>query len=212
MPRNGVAPSIVVVAVVIALLIGGIAGFCVGAASSKAGQALLRGAVQHEKQADVASPTKLARAGFELQYPSNWRVATDDDDYDPDHMFSIESPGSAFVMFVLGAGGIDAEETLKEQIKPMQRLMGSAAIQRFEKYGRLAGKGATLTGKIMGVKTTVRVFAYVQDDQTVMITQQCADEDLAQAAGGLDLIERSFALKSPGSGGQPKQPGAGGGR
>jgi hypothetical protein len=74
--------------------------------------------------------------------------------------------------------------------------MTGLAVENFERYGRHAGKGATLKGKILGTRTTVKLFALSQDGLTVMITQQCPEEDLNQVQAGLDLIESSFLLRT----------------
>ena len=118
----------------------------------------------------------------------------DDEDYDPDAMFSIDSPGSALVMFIIGAGETKPEDTLQSQIRPFEKLISRPAISRFEKYGRYTGNGAILKGRVMGIKTTVRLFCFHQNGLTVMITEQCPDEDLKPVQAGLRLIEGSFSL------------------
>ena len=102
-----ITPGVLVAAVILSLVIGGIAGFVLGIASTRAGKAFIRGMVEAEKNAEVTHPQKLVREKFELEYPSNWKIDAEDKDYDPDHMFSIDSPGNAFVMFVIGSGDTD---------------------------------------------------------------------------------------------------------
>lgn len=193
---NRVTPSVLVVVVVISLVVGGIAGFFLGIAASGAGKAIIQGIAAEEQNAEVSHPTKLAREKFELQYPSNWKINTEDEDYDPDQMFSINSPGNTFVMFVIGSGEMEAEDTLQIQIKQFEKLISSPTINRFESYGSLTGKGATLKGKTMGVRLTVKLFAFHQDDLNMMITQQCPDDDLKPVQPGLTLIENSFHIKT----------------
>ena len=152
---------------------------------------------ENEKKAEIAHPQKLVREKFQLLFPSNWKVDVKDKDYDPDQMFSIDSPGNAFVMFVMGNVETKPEETLKDQISRLRKLLGEPKIDKFEKYGKFSGKGATLQGKIMGIRMTVKVFSFYQDGFTVIITQQCPDEDMKDVQDGLTLIENSFTLKSP---------------
>jgi hypothetical protein len=187
---------VVAIAVVVSLFVGGVAGFFLGIASTKAGKAFLADIVQDEQKADVSSPKKIVRERFQLQYPANWKIDVDDEDYDPDQMFSIDSPGSAFVMFIIGTAELDPEEHLQIQIRHHEKLMGRMSIDRFEKYGRFRGKGATLKGRIMGSRTTVKLFAFQQGGLSLMIAQQCPDEDLKRVQDGLNLIETSFALKA----------------
>jgi hypothetical protein len=209
---NRVAPGTVVTAVIISLVVGGIAGFFLGLASTKAGKAIVQGIFNEEKKAEVSQPKKLAREKFEIQYPSNWKIDTEGKDYDPDHMFSIESPGSAFVMFVIGPGETVPEDTLKEQIRQFEKLMGSPDIERFERYGGLTGKGATLKGRILGIRTTAKLFAFHEDGLTVMITQSCPDEDLQPVQAGFSLIENSFTLKAHEKKKVPDKPESGDGK
>jgi len=187
---------ILLIAIFISLMVGVVAGFFLGVASTKAGKAFLADIFEDEQKAEVANPIQLVRDKFQLQYPSNWKIDVEDEDYDPDGMFSIDSPGSAFVMFVIGPGKTEPEANLQIQIRQFEKLLSSTVISRFERYGRFTGKGAILKGKAMGVKMTVKVFSFRQNGLTVMITQQCPDEDLKQAQAGLSLIESSFSLKA----------------
>jgi hypothetical protein len=191
-----VALSIVVIAVITSLAVGGIAGFFLGMASTHAGKTSIRSTLEEEKTAEVSHPKKLIREVFELQYPSNWHVDADDKDYDPDYSFSIHSPGNAFVMFDLGAGEAEPEDILQIQLRQFEKVMSNPAMDRFERYGRLTGRGATLKGMIMGSKTIVKLFAFGQDGLTIMIAQSCPDDDLERVQDGLSLIESTFTLRT----------------
>ena len=183
-----------VIAVIVSLVVGGIAGFFLGVASTTAGKAFLADVFEDEQKADVSRPKTLVRERFRLQYPSNWKIDVDDKDYDPDGMFSIDSPGSACVMFVIDAGKSEPEHNLQILMRPFEKLMGSPVIGKSEQYGHFTGEGATLKGKIMGIRMSVTLFSLHQDGLTVMITQQCPDEDLKRVQAGLSLIESSFSL------------------
>ncbi len=185
-----------VVAVVMSLVAGVVVGFVLGVAATEAGREFLRDIVENEQAADVATPQHMERPRFTLQYPGNWYVDLKDEDYDPDHLFSIDSPGSAYVMFVLGPFESDPEEALRDQIAAFESLLGSPAITRFAQYGDLAGKGATLRGRIMGIRTTVRTFCAFERGQTVIITEQFPHDDEHFVKERLALIERSFVLRS----------------
>ncbi len=192
---NKPSQNVLVIAVIISLVIGGALGFVAGVASTKVGKAFFKNLFQDEMKADLTHPQQLVRDGFELEYPSNWKIDTEDSDYDPDHMFSIESPGNAFVMFVIGAGETQPEEILQIQIRQFEKLMSNTSMERFERYGRLSGKGAVVKGKILGSSTTVKLFAFNDRGQTLMITEQCPDEDLIRVKDGFALIEKSFVMK-----------------
>lgn len=191
-----VSTGILVLAVLGSLLLGGIAGFFVGVASTEAGKAFLEEILQEEQMAEVAHPGKIVRERFQLRYPSNWKVDVNDDGYDPDRMFSIDSPGSSYVMFQMGTLEMKPEDALQGQIAQFEKLMGSSTLTRFEKYGRFSGTGAMISGRIMGVRTTARLFSFSREDLTVMITTCHPDEDLEYVKDGLALIEHSFSLKT----------------
>jgi len=191
-----VSVGMLIVAVVVSLMIGGATGFFLGIASTKAGARFLADLVEQEAPAKTVNPTRLVRDRFELLYPANWKIDVGDEDYDPDQMFSIESPGAAFVMFILGNMETDPAESLQDQINSFSKLMGAPAIQRFENYGKLYGKGAVLQGKLLGTKVTVKAFASYSQGMTAIIIQQYPDEDFRNVKDGLALIEESFALKA----------------
>lgn len=178
-----------------ALLAGGAAGFFVAVKSTQAGKALIETLVAEERAAETSRVNELNRERYRLQYPGNWKIDTSDKDHDPDHLFSIDSPGSAFAMFVLGKGETVPEETLQMQIAEFQKVMSNPVIQEVGQYGSYPGKGAVLKGRIMGIRTTIKVFSLCQDQTTVMITQQFADEDEPKVRAGFALIEKSFSLK-----------------
>ncbi len=153
----------------------------------------LEGICKDEQKAK--NTQELVRDKFRLSYPANWKIDTADKDYDPDLMFSIDAPGSAFVMFIIGKGAIvTPEKALQAQISSFEKAVDKPVIAKFEKYGQFSGKGAEIKGRIMGLKTTVRLFSFQQNGMTVMITQQCPDEDLKSAQAGFDLIENSLSL------------------
>ena len=184
-----------VIAVVISLIVGVITGFFLGIASTEAGASFLEDIAEQESQAQTDNPTRLTRDRFELLYPANWKIDVADEDYDPDQMFSIDSPGATYVMFVLGDLETDPAESLQAQIDSFSQLMGTPVIQTFESYGKLDGKGAILKGKILGIKMTAKLFACYSQEMTVIIVQQYPDEDIEYVQNGLDIIEESFMLK-----------------
>ncbi|MBN2433603.1 MAG: hypothetical protein JXQ27_19215 [Acidobacteria bacterium] len=200
-----------IVAVIVSLMAGGVIGFFLGIASTKAGARSLSDIVEQEAPAKTDNPTRLVRDRFELLYPANWTMDVVDEDYDPDQMFAIESPGAAFVMFVFGDMETDPVESLQTQIDGFSKLMAESAIQPFENYGKLPGKGAVLQGRILGTKVTVKAFACYSQGMTVIIVQQYPDKDFRYVKDGLILIEESFVLKPSKQEHTPNKPDSGAG-
>lgn len=192
---NRVPVGILILVILLALFIGAVGGFFLGVASTKAGAKFLEDLAQTEQQAETRTPQKLVRDRFELSYPGNWKIDVDDADYDPDQMFSIDSPGDTFVMFVMGDMETDPKVALKGQIDAFSELMGAHKMDPFDTFGQYEGKGAILTGKLLGIRVTVKMFCCFSDGMTAMIVQQYPDEDFKYVEKGLSLIEKSFTLK-----------------
>jgi hypothetical protein len=151
-----------------------------------------------EQKADVRSPKPLVRERFRLAYPGNWAVDEDDEGYDPDHFFSIESPGSCHVTVVVFDAALDARDVLDGQVGALvPELVKQPTKTRFTRWGAYDGEGVTLAGRIVGVYPgSVRIFAHASEPQdlTISIVEFCFDEDLPLVRPGFELIERSFEL------------------
>lgn len=190
--------GVLVLAVSGSLIAGGIGGFLLGVATSELGAAFLTGMVEQEQPARTQHPREIVRERFELRYPENWTIDTADEDYDPDHRFTIESPGAAHVMFFIGQAVLDPEDAVRDQIEAFSSLMGAPSIERFESYGRLAGRGAVMRGRILGISVTVKAFACCAEGVTAIIVQQCPDDDAGLVRDGFELIEQSLMLRPVG--------------
>jgi hypothetical protein len=180
---------------VAAFIIGGAVGFGCGVLSTKAARQFLKDAVSQERPAGVASPIVLDRPGFKLSYPSNWTIKTTDSDYDPDHNFFIESPGTAFAIFIVGKGEDDPRTTLQGMTQAYKRRMSNFTSTPTNNYGRFQGVGANLKGSILGIKTTIRVSCFCKEGRSVCVVEYCSDEDMMQVKGGFSLMEDSLVLK-----------------
>lgn len=191
-----VSLGILFLAVIMSLCIGGVGGFFVGVATTDLGKAMVQGMLSTERQADTSNPKKLSRTSFELQYPSNWKIDTASDTYDPDASFTISSPGLTTVVFNIIPGQTDQEEFFKGQIDLEKKLLRRPVVTPLHKFGSFKCKGVMLRGRMIGVPTTVKVILFSRGDLTVISRQECSDEDLRLAQDGLTLIENSFKLKS----------------
>jgi hypothetical protein len=159
----------------------------------------LEGLVQMEQEADVRAPKRIVRERFRLEYPGNWTVDEEDEDYDPDHLFSIDSPGSCSVTFIVFEALIDAKTSLATQVEGIvPRIMKEPVPMPFARWGAYHGEGVTLAGRMLGLYTgSIRIFAHESEpgDLTLTVVEFCFDEDLPLVRPGFELIERSFALR-----------------
>ena len=169
------------------VLVGGCAGF-------------LEGLAETEQPADVRSPQRIERARFRLAYPGNWSVDEADEDYDPDHLFSIDSPGSCHVSVLLFESALGAKPSVAAQRQAfVPRLVRDPKETPFTRWGAYEGDGVALAGRILGLYPgSIRIFAHesAREDLTFTIVEFCYDEDLPAVRPGFELIERSFELKA----------------
>ena len=148
-----------------------------------------------EPAADVSSPKTIDRDGFTVQYPGNWSIDTGDPDYDPDALFSLDSAGNCFVMFHVFAHDIDLAEATAAQVEEFEGMLSGTSVSDFTTWGSYTGDGKTIQGKFLFLPTTVRTFAYSEDDRSFVASEFCYDEDLPAVDPGFELVRGSFKLK-----------------
>ena len=185
-----------IAAIVVALLVGGIGGFGLGVLSTRVGSDFINDCLEQEAYAETKAPMKIDREAFELEYPSNWKIDTASDIYDPDGMFKIESPGSAFVMFAFSKSELSPEDCLESQVKSLSEALQSPTRSEFKTYGNLSGNGVILKGKCLGIKFAVKIFVYTSNGRGVIVVTHYPDEDFKYVENGLKLIEDSLILKN----------------
>lgn len=189
----------VVLALLFGLFVGCAGGFVLGIASTKGGSAFLSEMVTSEAAANVRAPKSMKRGAFELEYPGNWKIDEADEDYDPDHLFSIESPGSCHVSVVVFDSVTEAQVSVDAQVKALvPKIVKDPSRTPFDRWGRFEGAGVKLEGKILGINQgNVRIFAHAseEEDVTFTIVEFCYDEDMADVRPGFELLERTFELR-----------------
>ena len=153
---------------------------------------------QAEQKADVRATKPIVRERFQLEYPGNWTIDEEDEDYDPDHLFSIDSPGSCQVTVIVFGAAISAKSSVEAQVEALvPRVVKDPVQTPFARWGAYDGEGVTLHGKIFGVlKGSIRIFAHesAREDLTFNVVEFCYDEDLPLVRPGFELIERTFEL------------------
>lgn len=169
-------------------------------ATSKLGQEVLTGAFSAEKPAAVDDAITLQRAGFELKYPGNWKIDTEDVDYEPDHNFMLESPGSAYASIAIYDIELDPKETVETMIdSSLKKVVMGARRSQFQQWGQYKGYGVELKGRIIGVaRGGIRVFVHSKNGQSFSVIEQYMDDDVNRSKPGHQLLEKSFRLKQPG--------------
>jgi hypothetical protein len=179
---------------IVCFLAGNFTGFLLGIWSTEAGSDFLEDALSDEQPANVSQSRQLVRDAFRVDYPGNWQIDSADEDYDPDHLFSIDSPGSSFAMFLVLDVPSEPATNVEEQVRQFSKLFNNSAESRFTNWGKYSGEGVHLQGRIFGMKSGVRIFSSSSSSRSIIVVQQCVDEDLADVEPGFDLIERTFEL------------------
>jgi len=196
-PPKSRAPEMLLIAAVAAssFAIGAVFGFTLGLLATRTGKDLVESVQRSERPAIVSSTRRVDRERFFIRYPANWKVDVTDDDYNPDHLFAIQSPGQAFVMFAFYKHPSELSELLEAQADDFAKIIDDMKRTDFDNWGFYSGKGALLKGKIMGSPATVRVFAHSTGRTSFVVVEQRFDDHLAMVKPGFDLIEESFRLK-----------------
>jgi len=172
------------------------AGLALGVYSTEFGKQLLAVATSVEEPAEVVQTTTIARKHFQLEYPSNWTLAKNDEYFDIDHYFSIDTPGYSYVLFAIWRVDAPPRDDLQDSIKYFSKLLRVSRTSSFAKWGRYSGSGVHLAGKYDGEPAEVRVFSHSSDDLTFMVTEFFDTATKHHVKSGYDLIEATFVLHS----------------
>jgi hypothetical protein len=135
---------------------------------------------------------EMDRSGYNFMFDSEWKIDSSDADYDLDSYYSLDSKsGNGFITFAFFNAATNPEENVAEQIKAhLQTSMKNGQVTRFETWGKFKGKGAIISGKILGIyKGEIKVFSYTEKERSFLIVSQIMES-------GLLLIEKSFLLKN----------------
>jgi hypothetical protein len=180
-------------------LIGAGLGYLIGSMTGGALIELLAGrrrASRTERSGHVQSGANaFVRDAFRFNYPKQWKVDDKDEDYDPDHMFLINTPGSSMMIFAIYETERDLRDVIDAKVEGHRKNIHGASRSKLENWGRYAGRGAILRGKFQGVKrTTVRLFAFHAVGKTFTVTEYAPDDEESSYAHGFQTIEDSFEV------------------
>jgi hypothetical protein len=141
------------------------------------------------------------REGFHLEYPSSWKIDTKDEDYDPDALFSIDSPrDGGMIMFIMIDMDMDPDELLTSEEEAIIEsvIKKPTSVTSFKSWGNFSGKGKTIKGKLLGLlKGQVNIFIHVANEKTLVVMEQYYDNDADEVIPDLKKIAASFRLKKP---------------
>lgn len=188
----------VVAALIIGLVVGCGGGFLLGLLATKGGRSFVESLASNEQKADVGASKTIQRDAFRVEYPGNWKLDVEDEDYDADRLFSIDSPGSCHVNFIFFDVATTAADSTESQVSAFtEKIVKGATQTPFDRWGRYEGSGVKLEGRIMTFQGSVRIFSHSSEEKDVTFTavEFCFEEDMKSVQPGFDLIERTFTLQ-----------------
>jgi hypothetical protein len=194
MSKKHLALTILVVGVAAGLVL----GVGIGRLTQESGRRHFRGSLTVEQPADVAHPVTMDREDFTLQYPGNWRLNADAaSNRSPDRLFSLDSPGSSFVMFARYDVLTDPVENLRIQMeKFVPAQMTDFTHEPLTRWGAYEGVGDVLKGRTPdGAAARLRIFSHSDPEQSFVAVEMVFDEDAVDVEPGVKLIEATFRLK-----------------
>jgi hypothetical protein len=149
----------------------------------------------------VDDPEVISRDGFSLQHPRNWFVDASDDNYDPDHQFTIEPRiGDAVVKVIVYDRAVDPEAELDASLETLAKLMELGDATPFDRWGSYQGVGREIAARIDGRDYSLRLFCASLERRSVEVWELAAGGIRERMEPGFDLIRRSFVLRDPGKG------------
>lgn len=143
--------------------------------------------------------TAIVRPGFALKYPSNWKLASGQADYDPDRLFTINVAGgdSYVTIKIFKPSHADADDLMFSVLETLDGpMIETMSRNSFGTWGKIKGEGRHLKGKIAGfLPGGARLFVSVTNGRGILVTELYYSEDTAEALPGFDLIRNSFRFK-----------------
>lgn len=158
-------------------------------------------AVKDAGEWNNADLTTIDRPGFTLKYPRDWKLASKQSDFDPDRLFTIETPGSSHIVIEIFDvnGGMNVEKAMEDVLLALDGpAVDTYSYGDFETWGPYKGVGRHLKGKIMSIiPGGCRVFAAVipGKNKGLLITEFYMAEDLPTALPGYDVISQTLVFK-----------------
>lgn len=183
-------------------LVGAGLGYLLGSMSGGAIMELVSGRphvaedFQRPRSGRVPRETKIfARDAFRFKFSTEWKIDDRDEDFDPDHRFTVSTAGSSMIIFVIHKCQRDLGDLLEDCLVAHKKNIRGGSTAEFKKWGEHVGRGIILSGKFQGVKkTTLRLFAFQAAGKTFMITEYAPADEWNDSAPGFELIEDSFEI------------------
>lgn len=182
--------------VVIAVVAAGL-GFLGGFATSEFGREIFEGMFVYEEKADVSTPKELERDLYTLVYPGNWELDEEEEDFDLDNFFTIDTPGGSYLRLQFAYYESETLENVQVQEEYFNDMLGQPVGTDFSSYGGYSGDGRRIKGRLFGLPSTVEIFSHSAMGHSFTLVTVVYDEDRKLVKPGLKLIEDGFVFHPP---------------
>jgi hypothetical protein len=195
-----VTPTSTAILILVALVAGALVLWRTGLGAFIA--EVLRDAMRRSIPADIASPKTLTGTAYSLSYPGNWRVETEDEDFDVDAYVCIDAPGGGNVVVQV----VYDEDSVRKQVQATADRI-AAQLRLTEKHelrawGEHEGHGFEMPSTFFRNAGRIRVFGFAPrpprkagGPSVLVIIETRFDADEEKHGPGYELIERTFRLK-----------------
>ncbi|MEM8550281.1 MAG: hypothetical protein AAGF10_05770 [Verrucomicrobiota bacterium] len=141
----------------------------------------------------------IDRPAFRLQYPTSWRLGTNQQDFNADHNFTImvEGTDSYIEIKIFKLGSITADQLMASLMETLDGpLIDTKKRESFTRWGEINGQGRHLMGEIAGFfEGGARIFVSTENEFGILVTELYYSDDKEKAMPGFELIRRSFQFK-----------------
>lgn len=143
-------------------------------------------------------PNKLKGASFDLEYPQNWMIDETDEDYDPDHYFSIEAAwADAATTFCFYEEPVDPAVAADELLGNITSVSSILEQQPLEHWGQFQGKGYLLHFKIDDQYVKGLLFVHTANVGAFHVIEMCEESIYEQQRPGFEMIRSGFRFRCP---------------
>jgi hypothetical protein len=159
----------------------------------------------HSANAPVNTPVKadfkvIDRKNFSLKYPTSWKEATDDPDYNAESHFTIDGPDkkNSYVSFDIVDKTQDPVKLLSSTITSLDgSAVNATAKTKIETWGQFKGTGLDLQGKLLDTYPGgIKVFIFNSDHHNIMVTEWYWTDELKTLQTDIDYIQQNFVMKN----------------
>ena len=145
---------------------------------------------------DVGNAARIEREGFTLDYPGNWEIDTLDEDYDPDHEFSIGPVfADATLRFWFYLEAMGSQACVDQTVANLDEVYDLTDPNPFDRWGRFEGAGYRSRASIEDKPYVFVMFCSTESERPFEFLLVSEEPALEKLAPGFDLIRDTLELR-----------------